>query len=69
MFGSFQAYYLAVVEQGIIKDIRNQAYVHLHKLPMSFFKKEKTGNLISRIINDVNVIQNSVSAVFLNLIS
>lgn len=68
MFGYLQAYYLAVVEQGIIKDIRNQAYVHLHKLPMSFFKNEKTGNLISRIINDVNVIQNSVSAVFLNLI-
>lgn len=68
LFGYLQAYFLAVVEQGMIKDIRNQAYVHLHKLPMSFFKNERTGNLISRIINDVNVIQNSVSAVFLNLI-
>jgi subfamily B ATP-binding cassette protein MsbA len=35
---------------------------------MSYFKNEKTGNLISRITNDVTVVQSSVSAVFLNLI-
>ncbi|MBL1212325.1 MAG: ABC transporter ATP-binding protein [Ignavibacteriae bacterium] len=68
LFGYLQAYFLAYVEQGVIKDIRNQAYNHLHKLPMSFFKGEKTGNLISRITNDVTVVQASVSAVFLNLI-
>ncbi len=68
IFGYLQAYFLAYVEQGVIKDIRNKAYRHLHKLPMGFFKNEKTGNLISRITNDVNIIQQSVSAVFLNLI-
>ncbi|MCZ7601753.1 MAG: ABC transporter transmembrane domain-containing protein [Melioribacteraceae bacterium] len=68
LFGYLQAYFLAFVEQGVIKDMRNQAYVHLHKLPMSFFKNEKTGNLISKITNDVNVVQSSVSAVFLNLV-
>jgi subfamily B ATP-binding cassette protein MsbA len=68
MFAYLQAYFLAFVEQGVIKDMRNEAYVHLHKLPMSFFKNEKTGNLISKITNDVNVVQSSVSAVFLNLV-
>lgn len=68
IFGYLQAYYLAHVEQGLIKDMRDEAYKHLHKLPMSYFKNEKTGNLISRITNDVNVVQASVSAVFLNLI-
>ncbi len=68
IFGYLQAYFLAYVEQGVIRDIRNKVYAHLHKLPMSFFKNEKTGNLISRITNDVNVIQQSVSAVFLNMI-
>jgi len=66
--GYLQAYFLAYVEQGMIKDLRNEAYQHLHKLPMSYFKGEKTGNLISRITNDVNVVQASVSAVFLNLV-
>lgn len=68
IFGYLQAYFLAVVEQGTIKDLRNRAYEHLHKLPMSFFKKERVGNLISRITNDVNTVQGSVSATFLNMI-
>ncbi len=68
LFGYLQAYSLAHVEQGMIRDMRNEAYNHLHKLPMSYFKNEKTGNLISRITNDVNMVQSSVSAVFLNLI-
>jgi subfamily B ATP-binding cassette protein MsbA len=66
--GYLQAYFLSFVEQGIMKDMRNAAYVHLHKLPMSYFKNERVGNLISRITNDVNVIQASISAAFLNLI-
>lgn len=68
VFGYLQAYFLAFVEQGVIKDLRNKAYRHLHLLPMSYFKNERTGNLISRITNDVNVVQQSVAAVFLNLI-
>lgn len=68
LFGYLQSYYLAFVEQGMIRDLRNESYRHLHKLPMSYFKNEKTGNLISRITNDVNMVNTSVSAVFLNMI-
>lgn len=68
VFGYLQSYFLAFVEQGMIKDLRNQTYFHLHKLPMSYYKNEKTGNLISRVTNDVYVVQNSVSAVFLNMV-
>jgi len=67
IFAYFQSYFLAYVEQGVIKNIRDVAYVHLHKLPMSYFKNERIGDLISRITNDVYVVQSSVSAVFLNL--
>jgi len=67
IFAYLQAFFLAYVQQGIIKSIRDKAYMHLHKLPMSFFKNERTGDLISRITNDVNVIQDSVTAVFLSL--
>jgi subfamily B ATP-binding cassette protein MsbA len=68
MFGYLQSYYMAFVEQGMIRDLRNDSYRHLHKLPMSYFKNEKTGNLISRITNDVNMVNTSISAVFLNMI-
>ena len=68
IFGYLQAYFLSYVEQGTMKDLRDKAYSHLHELPMGYFKQERVGNLISRIVNDVNVVQNSISAAFLNLI-
>lgn len=67
IFSYVSSYFIAYVEQGMIRDIRDQLYQHLHKLPMSFFKNEKTGDLISRITSDVYVIQNSITAVFLNI--
>ncbi len=66
--GYAQAYFLTFVEQGVVNDLRNEAYRHLHRLPLSYFKNERVGNLISRIINDVNVLQTSISATFLNAI-
>ncbi len=68
IFGYMQAYFLAHAEQGTMKDLRDTAYQHLHELPMSYFKQERVGNLISRITNDVNIVQASISTAFLNLI-
>ncbi|MCB0752702.1 MAG: ABC transporter ATP-binding protein, partial [Ignavibacteriae bacterium] len=67
VFGYLQDYYLSYVQQGVIKKIRDDAYAHLHKLPMSYFKNERTGDLISRITNDVNLVQNSFSVVFASI--
>ncbi len=68
IFGYLQAYFLSYVDQGSTKDFRDRAYEHLHQLPMSYFKQERVGNLISRITNDVNVVQAAISATFLNMI-
>jgi ATP-binding cassette, subfamily B, bacterial MsbA len=67
-FGYLQSFFLMFVEQGTLRDIRDAVYKHLHELPLSFFKSEKTGNFISVIINDVNVIQASISVSFLSAI-
>jgi subfamily B ATP-binding cassette protein MsbA len=67
VFAYLQAFFLSYVEQYYVKDLRDTAYTHLHKLPMSYFKNEQTGELISRITNDVNV-AHSVSAVFFNMV-
>ncbi len=68
IFGYLQAYLISYVEYGAMKDLRDAAYVHLHQLPMSYFKKERVGNLISRFTNDVVIVQSSITAAFLNLI-
>jgi len=66
--GYLQAYFMAYVEQGLVKDIRNEVYKHLHTLSLGYFTSERTGNLISRITNDVNIINTGISATFLNLV-
>ncbi|CUU08389.1 ATP-binding cassette, subfamily B, MsbA [Candidatus Thermokryptus mobilis] len=66
--GYLQAYFMAYVEQGLVKDIRNEVYRHLHTLSLGYFTSERTGSLISRITNDVNIINTGISATFLNLI-
>jgi len=67
IFSYISNYYIAYVEQGVIRNLRNELYQHIHKLPMNFFKNEKTGDLISRFTSDVNIIQQSITAVFLNM--
>ena len=58
---------MSFVEQGIIRDIRLQLYTHFHKLSLSYFTEEKKGILISRIINDVQIIKDSMIAVINSL--
>ncbi len=68
VFGYLQGNFMTYVEFAAMKDLRDEAYRHLHKLPMSYFKKERVGNLISRFTNDVTIVQASISATFSNLI-
>lgn len=68
LFGYLQSYFMAYVEYSSMNDLRDTAYKHLHKLPISYFKKERVGNLISRFTNDISKIQDSISATFSSLI-
>ncbi|MBU0485941.1 MAG: lipid A export permease/ATP-binding protein MsbA [Proteobacteria bacterium] len=52
---------LQKVGQSVIKDLRNKVYSHIQSLPISFFHKTPTGELISRIISDVTLLQGAVS--------
>ncbi|MGX9726701.1 MAG: lipid A export permease/ATP-binding protein MsbA [Candidatus Electronema sp. VV] len=61
VFYFFYSYLLEWVGQSVIKDLRNSLYGHLHELSMAFFYKNSTGELISRIMNDVAMLQGTVS--------
>ncbi len=49
-------YLLSYVAQSILMRLRNRLYNHIQDLPLAFFQREKTGDLMSRIINDVSII-------------
>lgn len=62
-FSYLQTFFMSIVEQGMIRDIRAELYTHFHKLSLGYFTEEKKGILISRIINDVQIIKDSMIAV------
>ena len=55
------AYLMSYVGQRIVAQLRQQLYDHLQRLPLSFFDRMPTGLLMSRVTNDVNLIQGAVS--------
>jgi len=57
----FQSYLMGYVGQKVVTDIRNVLFRALQSQPLSFFDRTPTGISISRVINDVNLIQNTVS--------
>jgi len=56
-----QSYLMTYVGEEIIRRLRNLLYDRIMELPLTFFQKEKTGVLISRITNDVNIVKAMVS--------
>jgi len=54
-------YLMADVSQRVVRNLRYKLYAHLHRLSMNFFTNTQTGILISRITNDVNLVQGSVT--------
>jgi ATP-binding cassette, subfamily B, bacterial MsbA len=68
LFGYVQSNLMTYVEQAVVRDLRNDLYRHIHQLPLAYFTNERTGNLISRVMNDVTVVNSGISATFYTLI-
>lgn len=65
--GFFQSIYMQYTEKAVLRDIRDDLYRKINQLSLRYFSNEKTGNLISRMTNDLNNIQSGISAAFYNL--
>lgn len=72
LIGVGQTYLNNVVGQRVIQDLRNALYAHLQRMPLRFFTETRTGEIQSRLANDVGGIQGVVtdtaSSVFANLV-
>jgi len=68
LFDYGQAYLMNFVGLRVVANIREMLYNHLQNLSLSFFTRTPTGILISRITNDVNLIQASVSNALTGLV-
>ncbi len=72
LFSYGQTYLMSFVGYRLITDLRNQIYQHLQRLSLSFYKRKRTGEIMSRVVTDVNVLQEivveSVAKMILNFL-
>ena len=68
-----QTYLTTVVGQRVMQDLRNRLYEHLQSMSLRFFTDTRTGELQSRLQNDVggvqNVVTNTASSVLSNIVT
>jgi ATP-binding cassette subfamily B protein len=67
--GLAQAWLTASVGQFVMRDLRNALFTHVQSMPIRFFAETRTGEIQSRLTNDVSGVQSVVSDAAANLAS
>jgi len=68
VFEFWQSYIMSDVGQKVIRDVRDLVYDKLQTLSLDYFTQKRSGELISRITNDVKLIENAVSYALTDLV-
>src|SRR5450756_238502 len=68
-FGVAQTYVSTRVGQRVMHDLRTAVYSHLQRMSLAFFTKTRTGEVQSRIANDIGGMQSTVTTTATALVS
>ncbi len=60
LFRYLAMYFLAVVRNGVVKDLRNRLYKQILILPLSYYNERRKGDIIARMTNDVQEVEWSI---------
>lgn len=63
VFSILNQYFMAKVEQSIMHNLRVDVYTHMQNLSLSYFTEERKGQMISTVVNDVRIVNDSAMAV------
>ncbi len=69
LLGALQSYFITSVGERLSANLRIQVFEHVQLLPLSFFDQRRTGELTSRVTNDVTVLQTSLTTNILPIVS
>ena len=61
LIGVGQAYLNNLIGQNVMQDLRGALYAHLQRMPLRFFTETRTGEIQSRLANDVGGVQSVVT--------
>ena len=61
IFSFFGHYIMATVSNNFAKDLRSKIITKINKLPLRYFDRNSTGDILSRITNDVDTVAQTMS--------
>ena len=69
LFQYLQGYHMAWVQQSVMRDFRNRLFEKYQRLSLDYFHSRRTGQVMSRITNDVVVLNESIDLGFNRLVA
>ncbi|AEB30555.1 putative ABC transporter [Carnobacterium sp. 17-4] len=73
LFGGWSSRYrirnITLLGQNVLKDMRTDVFVHLQKLPFSFFDSRPHGKIVTRVVNYINSLSDLLSNGLINVLS
>src|SRR6266567_1569798 len=69
VIGVGQTWLSNLVGQRVMHDLRTQVYHHLQRLSLAFFTRTRTGEIQSRIANDIGGVQSVVTSTAASIVS
>lgn len=68
-FAFLRSYFLALVGEGVVADVRGNLFSHILGLSLSFFQARRTGEITSRLTSDIATLQGAVSRTLAQFLS
>src|SRR5215475_10641595 len=69
LIGVGQTYLNSRIGQNVMRDFRNRLYTHLQRMPLKFFTDTRTGEIQSRLSNDIGGVQSVVTDTATSVVS
>lgn len=65
----FQNYWMINISQSTVFKMRSELFTHLHELPIPFFDKQRLGDLMSRVTNDIENVSSTLNTSVIQVLS
>ena len=69
LFNYLQGFFMAFVQQSVVRNLRDRLFEKYQRLSLEYFHRRRTGQIISRVTNDVVVLNESVDIGFNHLVA
>ena len=69
VMAGLQFYLIAWAGQHVLKNLRVEVFAHLHQLSLNYYSENEAGNVMSRITNDMDTINQAISFALVNVLS